>query len=205
MTIEIFFHNKQLLISSKSSSGYEIAVNETTPNNFPEEERHISLEEILQLFEYHHSITLKSTDPEKTYKRFASQLIEVTAAGGVVNSEGETTLMIHRNGRWDLPKGHWEEGETIEECAIREVQEETGVEEVSIGDKICETIHIYNLRGKWEIKTTHWYNMTSPSCSALTPQQEEGIDRVEWLTPSEVNQNIPHSYMTIQRVIAAQK
>ncbi len=191
MTIEIFLQDKQLLISSSQSVGFEII----------NSDRYISREEILRLFEYHSSITIRTDNPESAYQEFAKQFIEVTAAGGVVRSEHDTTLMIHRNGRWDLPKGHWEEGETIEECAIREVQEETGVENIAIGEKICETIHIYTLRGNWEIKTTHWYRMTSPSQSHITPQIEEGIDQVAWLTPTEVKEHTTNSYKTIQRVI----
>ncbi|MFR9619870.1 MAG: NUDIX domain-containing protein [Rikenellaceae bacterium] len=196
MAIEIFYHDKQLIITSTQSLGFEIIV---------DEQRNVSLEEILQLFEYHDAITLKTTDVEQTYRKFAEQLINVTAAGGVVKSLNDTTLMIHRNGRWDLPKGHLEKGESIKECAVREVKEETGVKQIEIHDKICETIHMYILRGKWEIKSTHWYNMTSPSCSPLTPQREEGIERVEWLTKKAVEENIPHSYKTIQRVIGALK
>lgn len=66
--------------------------------------------------------------------------------------------MIYRNGRWDLPKGHWERGETIEACALREVREETGVA-ASIRRHLCDTLHCYQLRGEWEMKRTHWFEM----------------------------------------------
>ncbi len=191
--IDIFFATKQLTISDHTTSGYEVFVDPETT---------ITRSELLTLLDYHSHVTLRCNDIKECYAKLSQQFIEVTAAGGLVFNGDDKYLMIHRNGRYDLPKGHWEVGESIEECAVREVEEETGVKEITLGEKICETIHAYFMMGRWEIKTTHWYAMQSDDKSELTPQTEEGIDRAEWLTMGQITDLIESSFPTIQRVVA---
>lgn len=83
--------------------------------------------------------------------------------------------MIHRNGRWDLPKGHLECGERIEECAAREVCEETGVA-AEVVRPLCETLHAYYFpkTARWELKRTRWYELYTPACAVLTPRPKRG-------------------------------
>lgn len=108
------------------------------------------------------------------------------AAGGVVQNEAEEILSIYRLGCWDLPKGKLEEGETLEENALREVQEETGVEQLALGDFLGHTYHTYtNKKGKRLLKDTAWYKMTSND-QELTPQTEEGIEKVVWMPLQEL-------------------
>lgn len=87
----------------------------------------ISRTKILNFLESHNSVAVVSSSPETTFKAFAGQFAWVEAAGGVVVDDAGRWLLIHRNGRWDLPKGHLEAGESLEQCAAREVEEETGV------------------------------------------------------------------------------
>ena len=121
----------------------------------------------------------------------------------MVNGRGEW-LMIHRNGRWDLPKGHLECGERIEECAAREVEEETGVA-ARVVRPLCETLHAYYFpkTARWELKRTHWYELHAPGCTGLKPQTEEGIDSAVWCAPREVADNLRDAFPTIRCVAAA--
>jgi 8-oxo-dGTP pyrophosphatase MutT (NUDIX family) len=108
--------------------------------------------------------------------------------------------MIFRNDKWDLPKGKLEVGENIEECAIREVEEECGVEELSIVKKLKSTYHTYKLNGKAILKRTYWFKMNSNYKLKLTPQFEEGITKVEWVSISEVPSKLENSYGNIKEL-----
>ncbi len=127
----------------------------------------------------------------------------ITACGGVVQNDQGEILMIQRNGLPDLPKGKLEPGETLEQAALREVQEETGVTGLHILRSLTSTLHCYQMDGRWWLKTTHWYAMHTSSVSALTPQQEEGISAAEWLSESRVHELAGRAYPTIQQVMSA--
>ncbi|MFU8813335.1 MAG: NUDIX hydrolase [Balneolaceae bacterium] len=104
-----------------------------------------------------------------------------TAAGGVLmprNHENGPVYLIYRNGVWDLPKGKLEEGESIPECAVREVQEELGLTAPpQLRGFLCTTFHSYEEDGEMIGKTTHWYRMVrvDDGENSLKPQTEEGI------------------------------
>lgn len=116
----------------------------------------------------------------------------VTAAGGVVFKRKDNTdpsvLLIFRRGVWDLPKGKLEEGETIKECAVREVAEEVGISVVpEIAFQLSKTYHEYEQGGIHYGKTTHWFGMRFPSGMELNfdPQIEEDIQEVSWISLEE--------------------
>ena len=102
--------------------------------------------------------------------------------------EGEPfVLLIRRNEIWDLPKGKIEKGETDPECAVREVEEETGAVGVEITDYLCTTWHEYIENGEPAGKTTVWYLMKESSVygEGYAPQEEEGITELKWVPLSE--------------------
>ncbi len=106
----------------------------------------------------------------------------IVAAGGYVmrrGKKGPKLLMIHRRGVWDLPKGKLDPGETIEACALREVREEVGIEQLELIQPLGTTFHDFTMRGRYRIKTTYWYLMTTPERD-FTPQAEEDIEKVKW-------------------------
>lgn len=113
-----------------------------------------------------------------------SEVIPVTAAGGVLYKAGSSpkkVLLIKRNGFWDIPKGKLEKDETIEECAVREVEEEVGAKDLSIEKFLCDTYHKYQADGEKYGKTTHWYLMEfdNPDYN-FVPETNEGITKVKW-------------------------
>lgn len=128
----------------------------------------------------------------------------ITAAGGLVqNKEGEI-LLIYRRGFWDLPKGKLDSKESIPECAVREVQEETGLQTLLLGPFICMTKHAYfdTWLQKDVVKETHWYHMKATALEAetLTPQTEEDIEKIEWVAIENLPQYLVQTYPTIQSV-----
>ena len=129
----------------------------------------------------------------------------IIAAGGLVqNSKGEI-LLIYRRGFWDLPKGKLDPGELIPECAVREVQEETGIQTLDLGPFICNTTHTYF--DKWlnqdVEKHTHWYAMLSLENETLVPQTEEDIEKIEWVPMEQLHQYLLETYPTIRTVFDA--
>ena len=121
----------------------------------------------------------------------------VKAAGGVVYNQKKELLMIFRNGKWDLPKGKLETGESIEECAIREVQEECGVNNLQIISKLSDTYHTYELNGKMVLKHTFWFRMTTNFEGELSPQTKEGITKVKWVKQDEIAEKLKNSYANL--------
>lgn len=122
----------------------------------------------------------------------------IEASGGLVINPNNDLLMIFRRGFWDLPKGKIDSGETVEDAAIREVKEETGLEFLEIEKFLTSTYHYYEHDGKKILKKTYWYKMTTPSTSSLTPQIEEDIMLAKWAKPNEVTILIKNTYSTIQ-------
>ena len=119
----------------------------------------------------------------------------------VADSEGRVA-MIHRRGRWDLPKGHRDAGESLAECAAREIEEECGLSQLAVGEELCSTLHIYNTYGRWELKRTTWFAVRALGSTATTPQADEDIALVEWCTLEETVRRAEHeSYPTIAQVM----
>lgn len=113
----------------------------------------------------------------------------VTAAGGILyrkkkNKSEAEVVMIYRWGKWDLPKGKWEKGETVEDCARREVSEELGIPKPEIITVLSTTYHEYERDGKLWGKTTHWFAMISEAAK-FTPQVKEDIEKAKWIPISE--------------------
>ncbi len=126
----------------------------------------------------------------------------VTAAGGIiVRPAGDETLLllIYRRGAWDLPKGKLDPGETIEECAVREVQEEVGIRTLTLLAEAGATVHGYPEKGRYLVKTTWWYFMETPERD-FTPEAREGIEQVEWVPWSEAGTRL--GYESLRRHLA---
>ncbi len=137
-------------------------------------------------------------DPQTTLDLIAEYLKLVVAAGGIVVNEYNEILFIFRKKKWDLPKGKIDPNEHIEDCAIREVQEETGVRNLQINSFLTVTYHIY-LENNYLLKETHWY-MMSATKTRLYPQREEGITKAVWSNRSLIKTHLYKTYESIRDV-----
>lgn len=144
-------------------------------------------------------IEIRVKNKVKAQQYLKSKFDIVQAAGGVVEKDGKV-LMILRNDLWDIPKGKLEKKEKKHEGAVREVEEETGVK-VQLEEKICSTWHTYIRNKKYVLKKTTWYRMTCLDDSQMKPQKEENIQKTVWMTDSEVDVAMLHSFKTIERVV----
>lgn len=192
--IRVWFATRELLFSAQAPEGYYV-VDAT-------EVESISRAKIITFLENYNYVVVLSSQPLRAFEQFARQMKWVEAAGGVVESESGAVVMIRRNERWDLPKGHREEGESFSQCAAREAEEETGVKVNAVGELLATTLHSYNIYGSWELKLTAWYAMRGESAS-LSPQREEGIVCAEWIPRQEIAQRIKNSFPTIKKVFSA--
>ena len=127
----------------------------------------------------------------------------LVAGGGLVRNEQEALLMIFRRGKWDLPKGKLEKGETIEQCAVREVMEETGLQSIELGKLIEISYHNYfdPFLQEEVIKETHWFSMLAKGYQALIPQAAEDITQIKWVFGPEMETCLQNSYGNIVSVI----
>jgi ADP-ribose pyrophosphatase YjhB (NUDIX family) len=131
---------------------------------------------------------------------FSSQYNQIVAAGGIVEDAMGRCLMIFRRGVWDLPKGKQEPGEDTKTCAIREVQEETLVSDLTANNLICITHHCYIFQEKECIKHTYWYKMSCKGSPTLTPQAEEQIEKAEWIERNDLPSKLANTYPSIREV-----
>lgn len=147
------------------------------------------------------SITFVVEDINEAIQAFKENFKIVRAAGGVVQ-KNDQVLLIYRLGKWDLPKGKFEKGETPEQCAVREVEEECAIK-VAIDNPLTTTYHTYVRAKKWVLKKTYWYTMHCIGDEDMKPQKEEGIEELKWMTPNEVNYAMKKSYKSIAAVMKA--
>jgi 8-oxo-dGTP pyrophosphatase MutT (NUDIX family) len=141
------------------------------------------------------------SDLEILKKAFLKKFTVVQAGGGLVRSEKNEILLIFRRGKWDLPKGKLDMGETLEECAIREVEEETGLKKVKVVSPLMITYHTYHGGARFILKESHWYSMTAGSKQSLVPQTEEDIHEIKWVPIADLDEYMKNSYASVADVL----
>jgi 8-oxo-dGTP pyrophosphatase MutT (NUDIX family) len=127
----------------------------------------------------------------------------VAAAGGIVLNEKNEILLMYRRSKWDLPEGHLDKNETFEECALREVKEETGLKKLSLVKYTGTTTHQYfdNSLGLEAIKETRWFEMKTLSTERLSGQAEESIEWIKWVSKDELAHYLKNSYPNIIEIL----
>jgi 8-oxo-dGTP pyrophosphatase MutT (NUDIX family) len=134
----------------------------------------------------------------QVFQQFRSLFENIQAAGGIILNHNGEFLFIFRNGKWDLPKGKLETGETSEEAAIREVVEETGLSPITIIKQVPSTFHIYpGNNGQLVLKETQWFEMNYHENAAPVVQREEGITEARWFFPEKLELIYSNTYPSI--------
>jgi len=136
----------------------------------------------------------------------------IQAGGGLVNDQEDRYLFMFRRGKWDLPKGKLDAGETLEQCAVREVGEETGLGAVRLEGPLLVTYHTYDENGKHILKETHWYRMSVSGAGAKIPppdervaqfQQWESITEIVWADRERIAELSKNTFPSIIDVLKA--
>jgi 8-oxo-dGTP pyrophosphatase MutT (NUDIX family) len=146
-------------------------------------------------------VRLVGVDKDVLLKKFLALLPNVIAGGGKVYNANNEILFIFRNGKWDLPKGKAEAKETINQTALREVEEETGITGLSITKPLEITYHIFKRNDRHYIKVTYWFQMYSEYEGELIPQEKEGITKVKWIAETKLKKVLNNSYSNIKLLI----
>ncbi|MCX6326146.1 MAG: NUDIX domain-containing protein [Bacteroidia bacterium] len=147
------------------------------------------------------AINIYATDIKHLWKIFRIYFTEVGAAGGLVRHTSGRYLFIEKKGKLDLPKGHIEPGEEPEVCALREVSEECGIVGHTIVKPICPSYHTYSWEGISYLKKTNWFLMQYDGEMVTEPQTDEGITKVEWLFPDELNKIKCNAWLSLMELI----
>lgn len=202
MMIKIFFNNKPLFLCDAIDETIEPYVHHDDAVFIDELDPHTikSMIHEMQEPEVHAGVFLHS-DLAELKKAFWKKFTIVPAAGGLVLNEQDEILMIFRRGKWDLPKGKLDEGEKLEDCAVREVEEETGLINVQLTAPLITTYHTYHEGTKYVLKESHWYTMKVSGEQVLVPQTEEDIHAVLWASPEQALALFPECFPSVIDVI----
>lgn len=140
---------------------------------------------------------------EEIWEDFTHMFRVVEAAGGIVSNKEGKILFIHRLAKWDLPKGKIEKDESLEQAALREVEEETALQELILEEFVNNTFHVYKERnGDRILKTTYWFKMSYVGEKDPVPQTEEGITEVSWKNQDEIQQEVfPKTFQNIKLIL----
>ena len=197
----VFVNDKAL----RFASSYEVEDWKGNTSSMFVSENDLSIEEAiyeLEETENYPGMIYMSANADVSWKVFISYCKLSEAAGGLVMNEEDKFLVILRHGKWDLPKGKLEYDESPEEGAVREVQEECGVEKLELVKPLEKTFHTYHLKKNRVLKKTHWFLMRIANADKLTPQKEEDIQEACWMTKKEIREKVyANTYNSIKELL----
>lgn len=140
-------------------------------------------------------------DLPKLMDALLGKAITIDAGGGVVFNDKDEVLLIFRRGKWDLPKGKLDPGESIIDCALREVIEETGLQNLTLVGKLTSSLYCYREKEQLFYKQVQWFKMRTSDQHNLTPQLEEDITELKWVKLQELDPYLENTFNTIKEVL----
>ena len=200
--IHISVNNKPLLLVDKITFEVDEYLHRPT-TIFVDELNSSAVKTMLQELEnprFYYGVFLHH-NLEDLLAAFKAELNVIVAAGGLVHTPQKDLLLILRLRRWDLPKGKLDEGENLEECAIREIKEETGAIGLTIERPLQVTYHTYRHNGRNNLKESHWFLIKAEEKTPLKPQTEEDIEQCVWVPMDNIQPYIDGAFPTIAAVL----
>ncbi len=198
----IYFNNKQLIVCDTETEAVK-ALKEQPGVVFYPELKEAWVEDMIRQMQqpevkggiYQHP------DVEQVMEVLKQKMVLIQAAGGLVHTDNNTFLLIFRRGKWDLPKGKLDEGENLEQCAVREVEEETGLQGVQLEKPLTVTYHTYYQDNQLILKESHWFLMKSAEQPVLTPQLDEDIEECKWVDQDALAPYMENTHPSILDVL----
>lgn len=173
-------------------------------NNYTSISEFLIFLDLMKVEPYLKNILFWNQNLEMMLNDLTSNIMTVEAAGGIVENKNGDLLFIKRLGKWDLPKGKIEKGESIQETALREIEEECGIDNLKLGSKICDTYHFYLEKDSLLLKKSYWFRVNyNGNDLNLKPQENENITEAKWLNKSDIAQIKNNTYPSILNILAA--
>ncbi len=199
---KVFFKDKVLIVAHEKEAPAKASDRQMVEANAPGEIIR-SVNHFLKSGQK--KVVLVTGDVKETWAGIKQNFKVIKAAGGFVLNKGRF-LFIYRRGKWDLPKGKIDKGESPEEAAVREVEEECGISGPQITRKLPPTWHIYQSpypgsKGEWILKKTAWFEMSYNGGERLMPQTEEDIVEARWFNPGDIAEVLGNTYPNLESII----
>lgn len=204
MFIKIYFDNKPLFLCDDVDASLQPYVHHDDAVFIDELNLHTVKSMIHEMQEPSvHAGVFFHKDIDELKTMFFKKFIIVKAGGGFVQNENNDVLMMFRRGKWDLPKGKLDKKETIEDCALRETKEETGLKSIELISPLITTYHTYHEGTRFMLKETSWFKMKADGGQKLTPQATEQISKLEWVSKNELGKYMDNSFPSVNDVLKA--
>ena len=197
---KVFINDRSLILTddySDYSSEYD-----TLFITYASEEAFFELIELLKDSPVLRKVCVYHDKLDDLWNIFCNKYTQVSAAGGIVQNN-DRILFIYKNNHWDLPKGKIEKGESSESTALREVKEECGIKELSLGDSHTTTYYLFNQKGKTLLKKTEWFLMTSSEEGPLKGDEKEGITDVIWMDSNSWKSDQENSFASVINILSS--
>ncbi len=188
---KVFVNNKPLLVSETEQKVEKNLLFKT----------HSVFEEAIHLLYSHlNSVNIYGLNKDLLLNELKTYFKTIYAAGGIVINPKNEILFIYRLGKWDLPKGKMELNESPAQTAVREVEEECGISQLTLGKELMPTYHLYYDK-EYILKITYWFEMFYNGNETLKPQTEEAIEKVEWVSVNDLDKIFANTYSNVEELV----